>query len=71
MYYWEKIKQHASNWWSFGKEHLVGILFFIILITFTILSIFKLEIVNTYEITETGEQRSICSTDYIYCWYNS
>lgn len=71
MYYINKIKQHLSNWWYFIKEHLVGICFFIILITFIILSIFKLEIVNTYEIKENGEQRSICPTNNIRCRYHN
>lgn len=61
MYYWEKIKQHASNWWSFGKEHLVGILFFVVLLIFFISSIFRLNIVNIYEKTETGENGNFVS----------
>lgn len=48
MYYIDKIKQHLYNWKYFTKEHFVGIVFFISLLLFFILTIFNLNIVNIY-----------------------
>ncbi len=63
MYYIDKIKLHLGNWYYFTKEHLVGICFFIFLISFFILTIFKLEIVNTFDNDGNFTQQTIFITN--------